>query len=571
LHKQRSTDSFRPCLFQRSSFAVGLVFILYLCFPGWAPARQDTALLSFQKILPAEQVGKTYTVRRGDSLYTIIRNTLGIRSAKARKETMDLIKKLNPNLTDPGKIFPGQSIVLPEKQFTPEKDVFGVEIVFYKVKRGDSLEKILMSQLNVKRADMTEMLRNIKEMNPKLTNPDHIVVNQMIRLPASGPSVETENGDWAPEGDEGEIDPDKPVVISETLMRNMILAGKIINTLDGSLIMDGQYYLPLTESGQITIDCASIPVVEFEDGSFVFIALKSRLPNQAKEMIQANWPNYRFTAVNEKDSLVSILQKVINQSGSYRMKKGGRYVIGDRLSIQISPNWTIQRNQQQADTKTTTANRGLLVYRDASHSLPAYLLKRLSERGVDLTEVVPDTGILSGKKEDASLQDVPDISGTSKVDMIHNLLVLLGQDADKDVELSLFNQSKGGFNLTMRADILLKRENRQALLSFGTIPPEFEKMLKHGGYEILPMSESDSKIKLVTKILDYLNITCSFSYFRLTVNHTDDPDSPFISAVFPALQIYRPDRFLYYLVDFPFDPAFYSYFKQLKEVNIIRY
>ncbi len=197
MHKQRSTDSFRPCLFQRSSFAVGLVFILYLCFPGWAPARQDTALLSFQKILPAEQVGKTYTVRRGDSLYTIIRNTLGIRSAKARKETMDLIKKLNPNLTDPGKILPGQSIVLPEKQFTPEKDVFGVEIVFYKVKRGDSLEKILMSQLNVKRADMTEMLRNIKEMNPKLTNPDHIVVNQMIRLPASGPSVETENGDWA--------------------------------------------------------------------------------------------------------------------------------------------------------------------------------------------------------------------------------------------------------------------------------------------------------------------------------------------------------------------------------------
>jgi len=549
---------------------VSAVFLLMLSFPGGAGAKEDTALLSFQKVLPAEQVGKTYTIRRGDSLYSIIRDRLGIRSPKARKEAFDLIKKLNPNLTDPRKIFPGQSIILPETQFTPEKDVFGVEAVFYKVKRGDSLEKILMSQLNVKRANMTEMLRNIKDMNPKLNDPNRIVVNQLLRLPGSGPAVEMESDDWTAEGTEGEIDPNKPIVISETLMRNVILAGQVISRFNGSLVMDGQYYLPLTDSGQIAIDCASIPMVEFEDGSFVFIALKSRLPNQVKAMIKANWPNYRFTAVNEKDSLVSILQKVINQSGSYRMKKGGRYVIGDRLSIQVSPNWSIQQNGNRSDTNTAT-NQGLLFYRNASQSLPAYLLKELSQRGIVLTEVVLDTGIVSDKKDDVAAQTIPDLSGTSKVDMIYNLLVLLGQDAAKDVELNLLNQSKGGFNLTMRADILLKRDNKQTIFSFGTIPREFENMMKNSGYEILPLTESDSKIKLVTKMLGYLNITYSFSYFRLTVNHADDPESPFISAIFPALQLYQPDRFLYYLVDFPFDPAFYSYFKQLKEVNIIRY
>ncbi len=569
MHKH-SIDSLFLRHFQGSSFFLSAFLLFLLCLPGGAAAKEDTALLSFQKNLPAEQVGKTYTIRQGDSLYSIIRDRLGIRTPKARKEAMDLIRKLNPHLNDPGKIFPGRTIVLPEPQFTPEKDVFGVETVFYKVKKGDSLEKILMSQLNVKRANMTEMLRNIKEMNPKLNNPDHIVENQLLRLPSSGPAVEVESDDWSAESTEAEIDPNKPVVISEELMNNVLLAGQIIKRFNGSLVMNGQYYLPLTESGQIAIDCASIPLVEFEDGSIVFIALKSRLPNQVKDMIKASWPNYRFTAVNEKDSLVSILQKVINQSGSYRMKKGGRYTIGDRLSIRISPNWSIQPHKKQPDVNTEI-HHGLLFYKDASHALPPYLLKELSRQGVALTEVVQDSGIVSGQKDDAPPQVVPDLSGTSKVDMIHNLLVLLGQDAGKDVELSLLNQSRGGYNLTMRADILLKRDNSKTVLSFGTIPREFENMLKHSGYEILSMTEADSKIKLVTKILGHLNITYSFSYFRLTVNHADEPESPFISAIFPALQLYQPDRFLYYLVDFPFDPAFYSYFKQLKEVNIIRY
>ena len=569
MHKQ-SIDSFSSCLFRGFSLLMSAAVFLFLSLPGCAAAKEDTALLSFQKILPAEQLGKTYTIRQGDTLFSIIHDRLGIHSPKARKEAFDLIKKLNPNITNPSKIFPGQSIMLPETQFTPEKDAFGVETVFYRVKKGDSLEKILMSQLNVKRANMTDMLRNIKEMNPKLNDPNRIVENQLIRLPGSGPAVELESDDWSAESTEGEIDPNKPVIISEELMNKVLLAGQIISRFNGSLVMNGQYYLPLAESGQIAIDCASIPMVEFEDGSLVFIALKSRLPDQLKEMIKANWPNYHFTAVNEKDSLVSILQKVINQSGSYRMKKGGRYVFGDRLSLQVSPNWSIQKSKNQPDTNTAI-NHGLLFYRDASHALPAYLLKELSTRGICLTEVVPDTGILSSPKEDMPPQAIPDLSGTSKVDMIHNLLVLLGQDAGKDVELNLFNQSRGGFNLTLRADILLKRDNKQAILSFGTIPREFENMLKNSGYEILPMNESDSKIKLVTKILDYLNISHSFSYFRLTVNHADDPESPFISAIFPALQLYQPDRFLYYLVDFPFDPVFYSYLKQLKEVNIIRY
>ncbi len=547
------------------------LFLLINLLPSCAGAKEDTALLSFQKLLPAEQLGKPYVIREGDTLYAIIRSRLGIRSAKGFKEAMELIKKLNPNLTDPRKLRPGQSLILPEMQFAPEKDPFGVETVFYKVKKGDSLEKILMTQLNVKRSQMTAMLHNIKEMNPRLSDVDRITVNQVLRLPDVKTSSEEAGDSFLTEGDNDPvIDPDKPIIISETLKRNLLLAGDILNRFKATLITDGQYYVPLAESGQITVDCASIPLVEFDDGSIVFIELKSRLPERVKKMIREHWSNYRFTTAHEKDTLISILQKVVNQSGSYRMKQGGRYAVGERLTVQITPGWTIQ---QTIDTGSSNPvlRHGLVFYKNASQSLPVYLLKNLSARGVALTEVALDSGIIRDKQDGLAPLAAPNLSGASKIDLIHNLLILLGQDAAKDVELSLYDKEKGGFNLTMRADIVLKKDNKQIIITFRKIPVEFADMLKKDGREILTLNDEDTKIKLVTKILNYLNVSYTFNYFRLTVNHVDNPEDPFISAIFPALQIYQADNFLYYLVDYPFDPDFFTYFKRLKEVSIIQY
>ena len=113
-----------------------LVLVFFLLPPilglSWVDAREDTALLSFQKLLPAEELGKPYVIRSGDTLYGIIRRRLGIRSAKEAEAALDLIKKLNPQITDPRKIRPGQSIVLPDQETPVEKDAYGVKNVFYK-------------------------------------------------------------------------------------------------------------------------------------------------------------------------------------------------------------------------------------------------------------------------------------------------------------------------------------------------------------------------------------------------------------------------------------------------------
>jgi LysM repeat protein len=550
--------------------------VLYLltASPSLA-AKEDTVLLNFQKVLPAEQLGKTYIVHAGDHLYSIIRNYLGIHDPRAMKDALDLIKKLNPQITDFSKIYPGQTIILPEKDKSSAKDQFGVEAVFYKVKKGDSLEKILMSQLNVKRMQMTQMLNEIREMNPKITNPDHIVVNQVLRLPGGNVAIPTEEV-MPGEATDDDIIPEKPIVISETLKRNLLIAGQVFSRMNGTLTTDGQYYLPLNEFGQLTIDCTAMPMVEFDDGSIVFVELRSRLPKNVKEMVRTNWPSYRFIAVGEKDTSLSIIQKVINQSNDYRMKKGGKFVAGDKPAISFSPEWRIERLSPKTaassePSDSSDSQMGLQFWKNEGQCLPPSLTKNLAARGIRLIEIVQDFGITVAENNAGETLTVPNISGLSKADMIHNLLTLLGEESQKDAEINLFNQDKGGYNLTMRSDIILKTDNGKTLISFSKIPQEFSSMLKKDGYDILSLSEADAKIKLITKVLAYLKIGSTFNYFRLTVNQPNDPEMPFISAIFPALQIYEEDKFLHYLVDFPFDPVFYTYFKQIKEVSIVAY
>ncbi|MDR2861556.1 MAG: LysM peptidoglycan-binding domain-containing protein, partial [Syntrophobacterales bacterium] len=388
--------------------------------------REDSAAISFQTNIPYDKAEKPYIVRRGDTLHTIIRDNLGPQSRRSQAEIMESVRRLNPNITNMSRIYPGQTINLPGKpsQTAGERDAFGGKVVFYTVQKGDSLEKILMRQLNVSPGNMTRALRNVKEINPSLTDINRIAVSQIIRLPFSQGMVqprETEDSPAAAPPDERDLQ--QPLFVSQMLTRNLVLAGQVINTFGGSLIMEGQYSIPISDHSQITIDCASIPMIEFDNGNAVFIALKTRLPDQVRSVIISDWPNYRFISVNEQDTLVSILNKIINQSGIYRMEKGGQFVIGEKPNIHITPDWTIhQVDRDSGEDMESFGEHGLLIYRDAAQSLPGYVLRKLSSQGLALTEIVLDRGVLAEKTGDQppSSGAMPNIAGSSRIDMIYN-------------------------------------------------------------------------------------------------------------------------------------------------------
>src|SRR5664280_3386687 len=68
----------------------------------------------------------------------------------------------------------------------------------------------------------------------------------------------------------------------------LALIKHVITQMNGSIMTRGNYYLPIPKTGQVTIDCSKIPVIEFDDNTTVFLDLENRIHNNLKKMISDN-------------------------------------------------------------------------------------------------------------------------------------------------------------------------------------------------------------------------------------------------------------------------------------------
>ncbi len=145
--------------------------------PGWAaslPAAKhghfDLAdLLRFAGVLPGGAPTPTYVVQPGDTLTKIAQNQLGDGARWPE------IFALNRNIIrHPDLIFPGQTLIL------PSGPPMQPPLRFYVVQRGDTLTKIARDELGA-----GDRWPEIFALNGDvLTNPDVIVVGQVLQLPA---------------------------------------------------------------------------------------------------------------------------------------------------------------------------------------------------------------------------------------------------------------------------------------------------------------------------------------------------------------------------------------------------
>jgi len=274
-----------------------MVFFVVVIFSLTAQAKEDTAQMTLEKTAIPKNKLYSYTVKQGDILSTIVKSIPGI-TEKDLERTYEFIKELNPDINDFDNLEPGRTLLLPGKPATElgknsaQTRPLLTPITSYKIKKGDTLYKIIRRELKVAESAIPDTLKEVKKINPQIRNVNKIYTGHVMKLPGRTVFVktleETTRRDHiaspaqAVQPYSGKIIEMKEKKMMTSEARLAVLK-QVIHQMNGTITTSGNYYLPIPKAGQVTIDCSKIPVVELDDNTVVFVDLENRAHSNLKK------------------------------------------------------------------------------------------------------------------------------------------------------------------------------------------------------------------------------------------------------------------------------------------------
>ncbi len=395
----------------------------------------------------------------------------------------------------------------------------------------------------------------IKSINPAIRNVNKIYAGKTIKLPGKTIFVK------APEETKAiaeevvnisriPIQPEKIIEVKEKIFMppeaRLAVLKQVITQMNGSITTTGNYYLPIPKTGQVTIDCSKIPVIEFDDNTTVFLDLENRAHSNLKKMISDNWANYHLVKVNKNDDVITILKKVINTTKNYSMTKSEKpLTIGAYPPVELIVDWVIFNTLPR---QAQPLKQGLRLVYENNLLLPKSIKNYSQKNGFIITEISGESGIVGKPEEVYSLPPMPVFPTTSAKDFSYALVSNLGLSAEKEVDIQMFDTVKDGFNLSIKADVLVTNENKKYIIYSQNLSQQFINSLKQTGYDLIFVNDNDAPKNIMENILHGLNI--SFTSGNFTFSGLEKNQAPY-ALNFIGTKI-KTDKDLY-VIDFDID------------------
>ena len=536
---------------------------MFFCFLAFHPeplsATEGSARLTFQKTAVAEGKTESYVIKKGDTVTGIIRKKMGGGAPPCEE-----IRRLNPHISDLNRIYPGQKLTLPRKEAKPQDKEGDVESIRdYIVKKGDSITRIILYELNAKPEEMLKKLRTIKRLNPQIKNMNKIFTGQVLNVPdgrtegygkedfASAPAAPAKEKTFL------------PMQTGLSLEKHLDLITRIIKQLNGTVITSGNYYIPIPQSGLATIDCATIPVAELDDGTTILLDFTGRLPDALTDMIRANWRNYHFVKMEKDEGIASFLQKIIGASKSYTMTKMGKPLfLSDEPQVKLFLDWLIAKKVPEG---SAVNNLGLIFAADKSQSLPDTALIYAKKKGVTICEILGDKAHINGQSVAGCAFTIPQLKGSTNDELLHNFLIFLGLVPLKDREVKIFDTVKDGFNLSIKADLLVKTAGKTILIHKSKLPQQFIDILRAEGTESVYLAPQMSRKAVLDNILSALGTSSHFALYSVP----ERDEKARINISFPALKVSGDAQC--YLIDFEMEGEIGELLLKNWGLKIVRY
>jgi len=168
-----------------------------------------------------------------------------------------------------------------------------------------------------------------------------------------------------------------------------------------------------------------------------------------------------------------------------------------------------------------------------------------------------------------TISPLPRFNVRSNKDLVLDLLVRLGFQPVVDKDVLVFDSIHDGFNLSIKADILVQDTHKRVIYTSKHLPRQFIDILQGKTTDTIILPEEVVPTTAIEKTLSAFAIPYSTVPYRFPVSA--NPAMTGIEIIFPTLRFVTRKGVPYYLIDFEMDAALYTLLHDALGFNIIRY
>jgi len=364
---------------------VTAVLAAALILPSAARAQSDASRepephLMFKKSVVVKNLDKgqahaeQHRIQKGDHLWKILREHYNM-SDTSISFYCRIAREVNPDIDDLNVLSPDQNILLPFK-FIPadgsDNRTVMIETADYRhrVQRGEHLGQILRSRFSLPDSVIFNRITKslIQEANPHIADLNVIEAGQSITvprevfamrqiishgamqepplspaepemLPAAAAPAESATAAAPVQPDEMIFDAE-PLSAQEIEIKNML--SRMTRQLEGTDNATGVEVFNPDGSATMRLDYSRFPAYTFPWGKKVVLDYGGRLPDDMRAVISSQWENAEVVSVQARDDMESIIGRVLDVCGFYKVEKEASYTVNrDAVQISVTGNWIV--------------------------------------------------------------------------------------------------------------------------------------------------------------------------------------------------------------------------------------
>jgi len=506
-----------------ASFICLICLIIILFLPNPSPGEQEETEphLLFKKSVVVKEYkgGAVYseprTIKKGEYLWKILRKYYNLPNRKIAFYCK-LAKAINPAIKDINQLKPNQNMLVPYKyekgkkvEKTKPSDLQSPLV--HTVKSGEHLAKILRD-----RCDLPEEIifssrtyRLIQEANKQIADINELHEGQRIIIPrelllqkTAGRVQPVPHKDapapLRPAPSPGELS----ITDNRTLphgKRAHEMLSVLAHSFEGSDNRTGKSVISLDGKGTVGLDFQEFPVYTFPWGRKVLFDYGSRLPEGVKSVIASEWDNAEIVAVREKEDMVSILGKVLDACGFYKVEKNGEYIVNnDNIQISVSGNWIVFKDSSLKNVFIVNLVEG------GEETVSADLKSYLADMGLEIMDINTDK-MVKETTETAYEKPVSSRHVTSEPVFLTDLILdILGIQYFKNFTTNVFKHAQDGFSLEVMADRMYELNGSAHLIDFNTLPRNICDIVVDQGYHLLQLDPHEKDVgRTVRSVLEF--------------------------------------------------------------------